>query len=84
MSLSTLAEFWSLTKEYISDEDRKTIVHSLVDILIDHNYDLDDVLYEFEHDKEMSKAIKFAKDELEEESEDSEYEDGYEDDEDYN
>lgn len=79
MSLSVLAEFWAITKDYVTDDDRKELVTSLVDLLIDHGHDLDDALYEFEKDREVSKAIKFAKDDLEdEEAEDS----GYDEDED--
>lgn len=65
MSIQLASELWSLVRESLTDEDREQIAESLVGILIDHGYDLEDIREEFV-DSDIKQAVKYFADEDEE------------------
>lgn len=83
MSVQLAAEIWSIVRENIPYDDREQLADSLVGVLVDHGYDLDDIRHEFTDDSEIQDAIKFYADEGETEDDDDYLEDQDEDDEDW-
>lgn len=82
MSLDIVAEVWSALREHIDLNDRREAADTLVNYLIDNNYEVDDIKTAF-RDKDITKALK---DYADEHFQDDDYED-YEDedqDEDWN
>lgn len=81
MSVIVAAEIWSLVRESVPYDDREQLADSLVGILVDHGFELDDISYEFGDDPEVRKAIKYYADEVEAEEDDGDYDsDGDEED----
>lgn len=81
MSVQLASDIWKLLRESIPYDEREQLADSLIGILVDHGFDLDDVKYEFDDDQEVLDAIKYyAEDTEDEESEDY---DSYDEDEDY-
>ena len=68
MSVQLAAEIWSLVRESIPYDDREQLADSLVSVLVDQGFDLDDIRYEFDNDSDVQDAIKYYVDE------DAEYE----------
>lgn len=75
MSVRLASEIWNLVYESIPHDERSQIAEGLVGILMEHEYDLDDIRYEFT-DLDVQDAVKLYADETE-----SEYDDYSEDDE---
>lgn len=75
MSLDIVAEVWSALREHIDLNDRREAADTLVNYLIDNNYEVDDIKTAF-RDKDITKALK---DYADEHFQDDDYED-YEDD----
>ena len=74
MSLSIVSEVWEALREHIDFNDRSEAADTLVNYLMDNNYEVDDIKDEFK-DKDITKALKgYAEQHFQEE----EYED-YED-----
>lgn len=81
MSVQLASDIWKLVRESIPYDEREQLADSLIGILVDHGFDLDDVKYEFDDDQEVLDAIKYyAEDTEDEESDDY---DSYDEDEDY-
>ena len=81
MSVQLASDIWKLVRESIPYDEREQLADSLIGILVDHGFDLDDVKYEFEDDQEVLDSIKYyAEDTEDEESEDY---DSYDEDDDY-
>lgn len=81
MSVQLASDIWKLVSESIPYDEREQLADSLIGILVDHGFDLDDVKYEFDDDQDVLDAIKYyAEDTEDEESEDY---DSYDEDEDY-
>jgi hypothetical protein len=82
MSLSIVSEVWEALREHIDFNERGDAADTLINYLMDNNYEVDDIKNEFK-DKDITKALKgYAEAHFQEE----EYED-YEDedqDEDWN
>ena len=77
MSLSIVSEVWEALREHIDFNERNDAADTLVNYLMDNNYEVDDIKDEFK-DKDITKALKgYAEQHFQEE----EYED-YEEDED--
>lgn len=71
MSLSTISEVWEALREHIDFNDRADAADTLVNYLMDNNYEVDDIKGEFK-DKDITKALKgYAEQHFQEE----EYED---------
>ncbi len=75
MSVRLVSEIWNLVNESIPHDERAQIAEELVGILMEHEYELDDIRYEFT-DMHIQDAVKLYADENE-----TEYDDYSEDDE---
>ena len=78
MSLNLIAEVWEVLHEHIDMTERTEAADSLVNFLMDNNYEVDEIKDAFK-DKDITKALKgYAEQHFQEED----YED-YEEDEDH-
>ena len=79
MSLSIVSEVWEVLREHIDFNDRSEAADTLVNYLMDNNYEVDDIKDEFK-DKDVTKALKgyaeqhFQEEEYEEYDEDQDEE----------
>ena len=75
MSLDTIAEVWEALREHIDLSERNDAADTLVNFLIDNNYEIDDIKDAFK-DKDITKALKgYAEEHFPDEDEDFEEED---------
>lgn len=80
MSLSIVSEVWEALREHIDFNDRIAAADTLVNYLMDNNYEVDDIKNEFK-DKDITKSLKgyaeqhFQEEEYEEYDEDDQDED---------
>jgi hypothetical protein len=58
MSLDFVAEVWDALRSHIDFNDRTDAADSLVNLLIDNNYEAEDIKNAFKGDKEMLTALK--------------------------
>ena len=73
MSLDIIAEVWEALREHIDLSERNDAADTLVNFLIDNNYEIDDIKDAFK-DKDITKALKgYAEEHFPDE--DEEYED---------
>ena len=78
MSLSIVSEVWEVLREHVDFNDRADAADTLVNYLMDNNYEVDDIKNEFK-DKDITKALKgYAEQHFQEE----EYEEHDDDDQD--
>jgi hypothetical protein len=65
MTLNVIAEIWNAVRDRVTiSEERVELANQIVGILIDNDYNIDDMMYEFSGDRIMQKAIKFHADEI--------------------
>lgn len=85
MSVELAYDLWSELKRYIGAVDKTEAADALVNLLIDHDYDADDIRSAFKGDSEVKRALEVYIDDLgiEEDDEDAEDDDYEDDDEDY-
>ena len=57
MSLDTIAEVWEALREHIDLSERNDAADTLVNFLIDNNYEIEDIKDAFK-DKDITKALK--------------------------
>ena len=75
MSLDTIAEVWEALREHIDLSERNDAADTLVNFLIDNNYEIDDIKDAFK-DKDITKALKgYADEHFPEEDDDYDEED---------
>jgi hypothetical protein len=75
MSLDTIAEVWEALREHIDLSERDDAADTLVNFLIDNNYEIEDIKDAFK-DKDITKALKgYADEHFPEEDEDFDEED---------
>jgi hypothetical protein len=74
MSLDIVAEVWGALREHIDLNDRREAADTLVNYLIDNNYEVDDIKDAF-RDKDITKALKDYADEHFQEDDYEDYED---------
>lgn len=79
MSLSIVSEVWEVLREHVDFNDRSEAADSLVNYLMDNNYEVDDIKSEFK-DKDITKALKGYAEQHFQEEDYEEYEDEDEDD----
>ena len=79
MKLDFVAEVWDALRSHIDFNDRTDAADSLVNLLIDNNYEAEDIKDAFKGDKEMLTALK---ENLAHQDTEESYED-YEEDEDH-
>jgi hypothetical protein len=58
MKLDFVAEVWDVLRSHIDFNDRTDAADSLVNLLIDNNYEAEDIKDAFKGDKEMLTALK--------------------------
>ena len=72
MSLDFVAEVWDALRSHIDFNERSDAADTLINLLIDNNYEADDIKDAFRGDKEMLNALKGY-------AEENDVEDDYED-----
>ena len=75
MSLDIIAEVWDALREHVDLNERGDAADTLVNFLIDNNYEIDDIKDAFK-DKDITKALKgYAEEHFQDEDEedDDEY-----------
>lgn len=75
MSLDFVSEVWGALRSHIDFNERKEAADSLINLLIDNNYEADDIKDAFRGEKEVLSALKNYISEHEEEVEEEEYDD---------
>ena len=87
MSVDTASEIWSELKRYINVVDRSDAAESVVSIMVDHDYDVEDIREAFKGDSDIKKALiaylDNDRDYAEEEEEEFDDEDNYNQEDDY-
>ena len=78
MSLSIVSEVWEVLREHVDFNDRAEAADTLVNYLMDNNYEVEDIKDEFK-DKDITKALKGYAEQHFQEEEYEEYEDEDED-----
>lgn len=58
MSLDLVSEVWDALRYHIEPSDRSDAADTLINLLIDNNYESDDIKEAFRGDKEVLKALK--------------------------
>jgi len=58
MSLDFVAEVWDVLRSHIDFNERKDAADTLVNLLIENNYEADDIKGSFRGDKEILTALK--------------------------
>ena len=79
MSADLAFELWSELKRYVNSIDRNEAADTLVNLLIDNDYDVDDIRTLFKSDSDVKQALKSYLGDAEEEELDEEEEDDYDD-----
>ena len=74
MSLDFTAEVWDALRSHIDFNDRSEAADTLINLLIDNNYEPDDIKDAFRGDKEMLSALKGYMDEHDTEDDYEDYE----------
>ena len=62
MSVTTLAvvsEIWTLVHDHLPEHDVPDLAEGLVGLLLDHNFDLDDIRETFETDGDIMDAVEY-------------------------
>ena len=72
MSLDFVAEVWEALRSHVDFNDRTDAADTLVNLLIDHNYEAEDIKEAFRGDKELLSALKGY---LEQHEDEQEYDD---------
>jgi hypothetical protein len=57
MSLNLVVEVWEILREHIDFNDRGEAADTMINYLMDNNYEVDDIKNEFK-DKDITKALK--------------------------
>lgn len=78
MSVRLASEIWNLVRESLPYDERNQLAEGLVGILMEYEYDLDDIRYEFT-DLDVQDAVKLYADETETEYDDYPEDDDQED-----
>lgn len=76
MSLDFVAEVWDALRNHIDFNERKDAADTLVNLLVENNYEADEIKDSFRGEKEILTALKdyVSEHEAEEEYEEDEYE----------
>ena len=84
MQDAVIGEIWSELKRYISTVDRTEAADTMVSIMIDNDFDVDDIRQIFKGDSDIKRAIAdYVSDDKESYEDEDEDEDEYLDEEDY-
>jgi hypothetical protein len=77
--LDTIAEVWEALRLHIDLNERKEAAETLVNYLMENNYEATDIKTEFRGDKDIAKALLFYDDQTLHDDDEDEYDD-YDDD----
>ena len=83
MSVDLVAAVWEELKRYIGPLDRTEAADALVNLLVDSNFDSDDIRDSFRGDPEVKKALQGYLDDHDEEEDIDEEDDNDDEDDDY-
>lgn len=75
MAVDLSYDIWNELKRYISTVDRADAADSLVAVLIDNDYDAEQIRSAFKSDSDIKRALQSYLDDTEEEDLDEDYED---------
>jgi hypothetical protein len=80
MSIEVAAELWGELKRYVNTVDRDEAAESVVSVLIDNDYDADEIRTAFKGDGDIKRALAAYLDnnDVDEELEDEDNDDDYE------
>jgi len=73
MSLTLISEAWDALRQHIQMADKSDAADTLVNLLIDNGYDVDEIKENFRGDKDIANALVYF-------SEQDDYTEDYEDD----
>jgi hypothetical protein len=62
MDLAIISEIWDSLRNHIDFNDRSDASDAIVNLLIEHNYEPDDIKEAFRGDKDISVALKYYAD----------------------
>ena len=79
MAVDVAHDLWQELKRYISTPDREDAADTLVNVLIDNDYDAEQIRATFKGDTDIKRALQSYLDDHEEEDLDEEDEDDYDD-----
>ena len=80
MSVDLAFELWNELKRYINSIDRTEAADSLVNLLVDNDYDIENIRALFKSDPDVKRALKSYLDDIEEdldEDDEDEYDETY-------
>ena len=80
MSLDFVAEVWDALRSHIDSNERKDAADTLINLLIDNDYEAADIKESFRGDKDILDALKFYVDQHDQEDDYEEDEDEDQDD----
>jgi hypothetical protein len=72
MKLDFISEVWDALRDHIDLNDRGDAADTLINLLIDHNYEADDIKDSFK-DRDINKALKYYADQHDADDEDDEH-----------
>lgn len=76
-SLDTIAEVWEVLRLHIDLNERKEAAETLVNYLMENNYEASDIKTEFRGDKDIAKALTYYDDQTLQDEEEDDYDDDY-------
>lgn len=77
MNLNFIAEVWDAITQHMTADDRTDAADSLVNLLIDNDYEAEDIKDAFRGCREIQTAIKDYTDSVELEEDDEDYDEDY-------
>ena len=75
MNLDFVAEVWDTLRSHVDLHDRSEAADSLINLLIDNNYEADDIKESFKGDKDIIGALKYYAEQHDQEEDYEEYTD---------
>jgi hypothetical protein len=79
MAVDLISDLWDEIKRYVSPIDRAEAADVLVNLLIDNDYDADQILAAFKGDSDVKHALQSYLDDVDDESDQDGEEDPYDD-----
>lgn len=79
MAVDLACDLWQELKRYISTVDRNDAAETLVSLLVDNDYDADQIRSAFKGDNDVKRALQSYIDDAEEDLDEDEDEDDYDD-----
>lgn len=79
MSLEFTVEIWEALRSHVDSHERKDAAETLVNLLIENNYEAADIKESFRGDKDVLTALKYFVDQQDGDEDYEDYDDEYED-----